>query len=258
MAVLDQQVGRLDVTVGEPGVPQPAYECEALVDDLVVDLGVADLDRAIEELGDEHVLTLRRQLDDSQRRRRRDTGIAHDPERVVLVLDQPPDGLERGLVLEPAVEDGAPGLVPAVGADVVHRVELPEDVRVGVAGEPQQQRGRSARSGEPDRADIDDGDAELVLDGAAKGLATASSDVEVGRLAAVVLHREHVVGGEESEREERDGDAQSHAGERIEGMVHGEVEARTRRRPRRRRCRWPWRSHVVGRARRACTRSRRP
>ena len=69
---LDQQVGRLDVAVGEPGVPQPADSGQALVDDLVVDLGVADLDGAVEELGDEQVLALGGQLDDAQRRGRRD------------------------------------------------------------------------------------------------------------------------------------------------------------------------------------------
>ena len=89
VAVLDQQVGRLDVAVGEPGVPQPAHEREALVDDLVVDLGVADLDGAVEELGDEQVLALGRQLDDAERGGRRDAGVAHHPQRVVLVLDEP-------------------------------------------------------------------------------------------------------------------------------------------------------------------------
>ena len=69
---MHHQVGRLDVAVGEAGVPEPADEREALVDDLVVDLGVADLDGAVEELGDEQVLALGRQLDDAERRRGRD------------------------------------------------------------------------------------------------------------------------------------------------------------------------------------------
>ena len=72
MAVLHEQVGRLDVAMGDAGVPQLADQREALVDDLVVDLGVADLDGAVEELGDEHVLALGRQLDDADRLRRRD------------------------------------------------------------------------------------------------------------------------------------------------------------------------------------------
>ena len=165
VAVVDEQVGRLDVAVGEPGVPEPADERQALVDDLVVDLGVADLDGAVEELGDEQVLALGRQLDDAERRRGRDAGVAHHAQRVVLVLDEPAHRLERRLVLEPAVEDRAAELVPAVGPHVVHRVELPEQVRVGVAGDAQPQRRRAAGAGEADRLDVDDGEAELVLDG---------------------------------------------------------------------------------------------
>ena len=44
VAVADEQVGRLDVAVGEAGVPQPADDAaSALVDDAVVDRRVADL-----------------------------------------------------------------------------------------------------------------------------------------------------------------------------------------------------------------------
>src|ERR687896_616208 len=39
-AVADQQVGRLDVAVGQPGVPQLADDPQAVVDDGVVDLGL--------------------------------------------------------------------------------------------------------------------------------------------------------------------------------------------------------------------------
>ena len=107
VAVLDQQVGRLDVAVSQPAVPEPADHGQALVDHAVVDLGVADLLGAVEELGDEQVLALGRELHDARRRGRRDAGVAHQPQRVVLVLHQPPDALERRLVLEAAVEDGA-------------------------------------------------------------------------------------------------------------------------------------------------------
>ena len=133
LAVADQQVGGLDVAVGEPGVPELADQQQALVDDVVVDVGVADLLRAVEELGDEQVLALGRHLDDAVRRRGRDARVAQEAQRVVLVLDEPPHRLERRLVLEPPVEDRAAELVPAVGPDVVHRVELPEQVGVGVA-----------------------------------------------------------------------------------------------------------------------------
>ena len=44
-AVADQQVGRLDVAVGEAGVPQAADDPQPVVDDPVVDLdlGLAEL-----------------------------------------------------------------------------------------------------------------------------------------------------------------------------------------------------------------------
>ena len=41
-AVADQQVGRLDVAVGQPGVPQLADDAQAVVDHALVDLGVAE------------------------------------------------------------------------------------------------------------------------------------------------------------------------------------------------------------------------
>jgi len=44
--------------VGDPGVPQPADQRQPLVDDRVIDRGLADLDGAGEELGDQQVLTL--------------------------------------------------------------------------------------------------------------------------------------------------------------------------------------------------------
>ena len=72
LAVAHEQVGRLDVAVREPGVPELADQHEPFVDDVVVDLGVADLLRAVEELGDEQVLAGRRHLDDAVGRRGRD------------------------------------------------------------------------------------------------------------------------------------------------------------------------------------------
>ena len=63
-AVADQQVGRLDVAVGQPGVPQLADDAQPVVDHLVVDLGLAQLGGAGEELGDQQVLPLRGQLHD--------------------------------------------------------------------------------------------------------------------------------------------------------------------------------------------------
>jgi hypothetical protein len=56
--VADQQVGRLDVAVGQPGVPQPPDDPKAVVDHGLVDLGLAQLHGAVEELGDQQVLPL--------------------------------------------------------------------------------------------------------------------------------------------------------------------------------------------------------
>ena len=63
LAVADQQVGRLDVAVGQPGLPELADDLEAVVDDLVVDLGLAELGGAVEELGDQQVLAFGGELD---------------------------------------------------------------------------------------------------------------------------------------------------------------------------------------------------
>ena len=58
VTVTDEQVGRLDVPVGQPGVPQIANEREAVVDDPVVDVGLTEFDRAVEELGYQQILSL--------------------------------------------------------------------------------------------------------------------------------------------------------------------------------------------------------
>ena len=64
VAVADQQVGRLDVAVGQAGVPQLADDAQAVVDHALVDLGLAQLGGPGEELGDQQVLPLRGQLHD--------------------------------------------------------------------------------------------------------------------------------------------------------------------------------------------------
>ena len=134
LAVEHHQVGRLDVAVRDAGLPQPAHDQQALVDHRLVHLGLADLDSApVEELGDQQVLPLRGDLHDAVRLRHRQPGRLHQPQHVVLVLDQPADRVERLLVLQPAVEQGAAELVPAVRAQVGDRVELREQVRVRVA-----------------------------------------------------------------------------------------------------------------------------
>ena len=145
VAVLDEEVGRLDVAMGDAGPPELLDHREPLVDDLVVDVGVSDLDGSVEELGDHHVFPFGGELDDADRFGRPDPGVHEDPRRVVLVLDHPGHGLERPLVLEPAVQDRAAVLVPAVGSDVVHRIQLPEQEGVGIAGDAETKRCRATR-----------------------------------------------------------------------------------------------------------------
>jgi hypothetical protein len=79
VAVPHHQVRRLDVAVGEPGVPQQPHEMQPFVDQSVVDSGcLAELRRIFEELGDQQVLPLRRQFDEAVRLRAGQTGIAED------------------------------------------------------------------------------------------------------------------------------------------------------------------------------------
>jgi hypothetical protein len=61
---------------GQPRVPQPAHDPQAVVDDLDVDLGLAELGGAGQELGDQQVLAFGSQLDIAERCRARQTGVA--------------------------------------------------------------------------------------------------------------------------------------------------------------------------------------
>ena len=133
-AVADQQVGRLDVAVGQPRIPQPADDAKAVVDHALVDLGVAELGGVVEELGDQQVLAFGGELDHPVGRRRGQAGVAQQPQRVVLLLDQPADGVERLLVLQAAVQQLPAQLVPAVRAQMAAGVQLAEQDRP--AGRP--------------------------------------------------------------------------------------------------------------------------
>src|SRR5438552_226625 len=61
----DHEVARLDVTGCGPGIPRHAGQRQPLVDDLVVDRGLADLGGILEELGGQQVLTLGCDLDNA-------------------------------------------------------------------------------------------------------------------------------------------------------------------------------------------------
>ena len=207
--------------------------------------------------GEEQVLPLGGELDDPTGRGGRDAEVLQEPEGVVLVLDEPSDRLEGGLVLEAPVEDRPSELVPAVRPDVVHGIELPEQVRVGVTRHPDPERRRAAGSGQADGFDVDDREAELVLDGAPQRLAPPAPHIEVGGLPASVRDREDIVRGEEPEGVQQDRHGEGHADNYVERMLHAQVQLRggeddgDARSPR------PWRSSVAGRERPASSRPRR-
>ena len=145
LAVADHEVARLDVPVRDARVPELADQLKPLGDHLIADIGVADLDGAVEELGDDHVLALGGDLHDPVRPGRADPGVAQQAQRVVLVFGQPPHGLEGMLVFQRAVENGPRQLVPAVGAHVALGVQLGEDVLVRPSFDAQPQRRRAGR-----------------------------------------------------------------------------------------------------------------
>jgi hypothetical protein len=110
MTVLHEEVGRLDVAVGQPGLPEAPDDRQPLVDDGVVDRDLADLPGAVEEFGDEQILPFRAELDAAERLGHRHPGVAEQPQRIILLGHQPPDTVERLLVLQPAYSSSRPSL----------------------------------------------------------------------------------------------------------------------------------------------------
>ena len=66
--------------------------------------------------------------------------------------------------------------------------------------------------------------AELVLQRPEDGLAAGAADVQVGRPAPPVADREDLVGGQQPERRQRDGDPEDDAGDDVGRVVLGQVE----------------------------------
>ena len=224
-AVAHHEVGRLDVAMGEAGVPQDPDEMERLVDERLVDLCVAELDRALEELGHQHVLPLGRELDEAVRLGAGRARFADDAQRVVLLLDQPTHGVERLLVLQPPVQQLPTELVPAVRAQVGARVELAEQVRRRRAFHPEAQRRRAGRLAQPHGLDLGHGQAELVLDRLADGLTALAADVEVRGPPPAVRHGEDLARREEAKGGHREADADEDADHDRARRVDAEMEA---------------------------------
>ena len=164
VAVLHHQVRRLDVAVREPVVPQLPDEREALVDDDVVDLDVADLVRAVEELRDEQVFALGRELDDARRVRR--SGPRSPASAAACSPRTGRAAAPTGTALRPrAVRRGSSGRACTSGRRA--RGSSRRASRTGTCPDRrdvQPQRGRAARAREPDGLHVEHGDAELVLD----------------------------------------------------------------------------------------------
>ena len=223
LSVADEHVGGLDVAVGEPGLPQLAHDPEPLVDDGVVDLGFPDLLGPFEELGDQEVLPLGGQLDHPEWGRGRDPGVPHDAQHVVLLLDQSPHRLERRLVLQPAVEDGAERACtsgpPARGswrrASRRPRWRRPGARRSGVEPpEPSRPIGPMSTTCRPSWSDT------------ARRMA-ASRRASMSRWAdrrAPVADREELVGGEEAHRQQRQRCPEDDADDHVRRVVGGEVQ----------------------------------
>jgi hypothetical protein len=125
--------------VGQPGVPELADDAEAVVDDALVDLGLAQLGGAGKEFGDQQVFAFRGELDEPERGWAGEPGGVQLVQGVVLLLDQPPHGVERLLVFQAAVQQLAAELVPAVRAQVALGVQLAEQDgrRVALDRDPQ-------------------------------------------------------------------------------------------------------------------------
>ena len=114
--------------MGNARVPQEPNHAESVVDQLIVDRGLTQLDRTVEEFSDQQVLTLGRELEEAEGLRARYARVADDAQGVVLLLHETAHGIERLLVLEAAVEELAADLVPAVRPQVRLGVELAEQV----------------------------------------------------------------------------------------------------------------------------------
>ena len=153
----------------------------------------------------------------------------HEPEEVVLVLHQPANGVERLLVLQPAVHQGPTELVPTVGSDVRRGVQLAEDVRVRVALELHAKRRRAARSFEPEEFHLDGDHTELILESLHDGVVASTGHVKVRGTPSLVRNRENLVRGEQAEGAKWNRDADDNSKQRVGQRFLCEVEARQER-----------------------------
>ena len=140
-------------------------------------------------------------------------------QRVVLLLDQPPHGVERLLVLQPAIQQLPAQLVPAVRAQVALGIQLAEQLPGRIAADLDAQRGRAGRPGQPERLHVLHDQAELILQGPPDRLPAGPADVQVGAAAPPVGDWVDLVGGEPAEQQQREGHPDAHPDQQIGGGV---------------------------------------
>ncbi len=124
LTVTQEEIRRLDISMGKPEVPQTTNQSQGLVDDDVIHFGMVDLLRTIDEVRHKHVFPLGRDLDDPSGCSRGDPSFGEQPKGVVLGLDETAHGEEARFVLEASIEDLSSELVPPIRSDVVHRIQL--------------------------------------------------------------------------------------------------------------------------------------
>ena len=188
----------------------------------VVDLGLAQLHRPVEELGDQQILPFRGELDEPERGWAGQPGQVQLVQRVVLLLDQPPHRVERLLVLQPPVQQLPAQLVPAVRTQVALGVQLAEQDRPRVALDLDPQRGRAGRPGQPERLDLLHDQAQLILQGALDRLPASPADIQMGAAAPPVGDRVDLVGGEPAEQQQREGDPDAHPDQHVGRGIHAQ------------------------------------
>ena len=103
-------------------------------------------------------------------------------------------------------------------------VQLAEQHQRRLSVDGDAQRRRTGRASQPERLDVSDDQAELILQAATDRRTTGTADVEVGAATASVRDRERLVGSEQAEGEQHDGHphhrAHHHVGRSVRSLRH--------------------------------------